>query len=111
MAPEVLARRAAERVSLRKWCWLGCALALSAFSVRAEAPPPPQEFWSYLMEFGDANGDVFDPNDLAIATHVQPKKPDPKKSAQAGQPNATGAVEQPENDPAAVPAAPGEISQ
>lgn len=39
--------------------WFACgALALSA---SAQAPQPPAEFWQYLLEFSDENGELIDP--------------------------------------------------
>jgi hypothetical protein len=85
---------------------------------RAEASVPPREFWDYLIEFGDASGDVFDPNDLAITAHVRPANTAQKNNSAAtqnnserGQPNATDSVEQPEVSPGAAPVAPGERSE
>lgn len=117
----MVARAGANRVLWKAW-WLGCSLALTGFSARAEAPPPPAEFWNYLLEFGDAEGDVFDPNDLALATHVQEKSVQQKnvqmktaaakKDAASGQPNADSSVEQQrEIDPASAPVAPAERSE
>ncbi len=34
---------------------------LIAGSVVAQAPAPSQEFWDYLTEYGDENGNVLDP--------------------------------------------------
>jgi hypothetical protein len=34
---------------------------LVAVPVIAQAPAPSQEFWDYLAEYGDDNGDVIDP--------------------------------------------------
>lgn len=112
MEPDVRPIVASPRVgeSLLKLCWLGCGLALAALSARAEAPPPSREFWDYLIEFGDAGGEVFDPSDLAVAAHVRPKNLAEKNSA-AGQPKAgRGVNADGEADPAAAPA-PGEKSE
>lgn len=35
--------------------------ALIALPVVAQAPTPSQEFWDYIAEYGDDNGDVLDP--------------------------------------------------
>lgn len=76
-----LPRRAAGES--RSWIklnhlWLYVGLVFSAFAARAEAPPPPREFWDYLMEFGDEQGEVFDPVDLAAVAKMpkQAAKPD-----------------------------------
>jgi hypothetical protein len=34
---------------------------LIAVPVIADAPTPSQEFWEYMAEYGDDNGDVLDP--------------------------------------------------
>jgi len=65
-----------------KKLWLCCGLLLSAFSARAEAPTPPREFWDYLMEFSDDNGEVFDPADLAVIDKVKEKIPAEKSAAE-----------------------------
>lgn len=92
-----------EHLTILWWRWLACVLALAAFAVHAEVPPPA-EFWNYLLEFSDDGGDVFDPNDLAVTAHVQPNKTD-TKSAAPRQPDAAGAVKSyREVDPAPTPA-------
>jgi len=40
-------------------CFLGAVLI--SLPVVAQAPTPPQEFWDYLSEYGDDNGEVLDP--------------------------------------------------
>jgi hypothetical protein len=37
------------------------ATILYAFPAIAAAPTPLQEFWEYMAEYGDDNGDVLDP--------------------------------------------------
>lgn len=112
----MVARTGANRVLWQAW-WLGCSLAITGFSARAEAPPPPAEFWNYLLEFGDANGEVFDPTDLAIAGRVQVKAEQvkaaaAKKDTASRQPNDDSSVEQQrENHPASAPVAPAESSE
>lgn len=49
---------------------LSCLL-LSAISARAEAPPS-QEFWNYFVEFGDTQGELFDPSDYAAVANLAP---------------------------------------
>ena len=109
-APE----RTPHRVSHAMWkkLWLCCGLLLSAFSARAEAPTPPREFWDYLMEFGDEQGGLFDPNDLDVTSRVQVKGESAKKITPDSQPNDNNAVEQQrESHPAKAPVVPVESSQ
>lgn len=40
--------------------WVACCTVASA---RAETPPSA-DFWLYLLEYGNAEGEVFDPLDL-----------------------------------------------
>src|SRR6188508_3478203 len=42
-----------------RYCWLG--LLFVTVSVLAQVPSPSKEFWDYLEEYGDANGNVLDP--------------------------------------------------
>lgn len=49
-------------------------LLLSALSARAEAPAPSQEFWNYFVEFGDAQGELFDPSDYATVANLPAKE-------------------------------------
>jgi hypothetical protein len=61
----------APALRLSRFCrggWL-LGMMLSALSARAEAPPS-REFWEYLIEFGNAQGDVFDPADYAVVTKM-----------------------------------------
>lgn len=116
MVSDVVGRRMPERMSRRRLHWIGCGLAIAApamtvLAAPAEAPPPPQEFWNYLLEFGDARGDVFDPADLAIATQVQPKTAKASKATERGQPNTTIPVEPSAVSPATAPVVPGEKSE
>lgn len=46
---------------------------LAAASARAEAPVLSQEFWNYMVEFGDGKGDVFDPSDFAAVANLPAK--------------------------------------
>ena len=63
---------------LRATGYLLSSLLLSALSLlgakeaRAEAPPS-QEFWNYMIEFGDAQGEVFDPSDYAAVANIPDK--------------------------------------
>lgn len=79
---------------LLKNVWLCVGLLFSAVAVRAEAPPPPREFWDYLMEFGDDQGEVFDPADLAAAAKL------PKSGREQGKSTAaeTNAAQQKSGD-------------
>ena len=72
----------AARAVARELCWqrdarrsvgyLLTGFLISALSARAEAPPT-QEFWNYLVEFGDAQGEVFDPSDFAAVANLPEK--------------------------------------
>ena len=46
--------------------WLLWPLLLGVCLARADSAPPA-EFWDYLEEFGDAQGELFDPLDLGEA--------------------------------------------
>ena len=48
---------------LRRLLW---SLLLGVCLARADSAPPA-EFWDYLEEFGDAQGELFDPLDLGEA--------------------------------------------
>ncbi len=73
-----------QRQSMQKkqWFWrrdarrslgyLVTGFMLSALAARAEAPPS-QEFWNYLLEYGDAQGEVFDPADYASVANLPEK--------------------------------------
>ena len=57
---------------MREMQWrllLWCLLLVPLFA-RGDVPPPPPEFWDYLADFGDQDGDVFDPLDLTEAQQV-----------------------------------------
>ncbi len=66
-----------------------CGLALSIFSARAEAPPPPREFWDYLLEFTDESGELFDPADLAAVAKASADKESARDFEQPATPSAT----------------------
>ncbi len=78
-----IAARAAVSVTpcprLRTARYVLSGLLLSAFAIlktevaRAAAPAPSQEFWNYLVEFGDAQGAVFDPTDFASVAEMPQK--------------------------------------
>lgn len=53
--------------------YLLSGLLLSTFSARAEAPVPSQEFWNYFVEFGDTQGELFDPSDYAAVVNLPQK--------------------------------------
>jgi len=61
--------------SARTLAWLLSGLMLSAFAARAEAPPSA-EFWEYLLEFGNARGEIFDPSDYAVVSNIPAKARD-----------------------------------
>lgn len=61
-----------QRDARRSFGYLLTGFLLSALSARAEAPPT-QEFWNYLVEFGDAQGEVFDPSDFATVANLPAK--------------------------------------
>ncbi len=46
---------------------------LASVAARAEAPVLSQEFWNYMVEFGDGKGDVFDPADYAAVANLPAK--------------------------------------
>ena len=103
-APVRAERRPANPVW--KKAWLCCGLLLSVFSARAEAPTPPREFWDYLMEFSDTNGEVFDPADLAAIEKIHTKIPAEKLPAEKSEaPSTNPEASRPVNE---KPAAAGE---
>lgn len=70
-------------------CGVFCGLALSIFSARAETPPPPREFWDYLLEFTDESGELFDPADLAAVAKASADKESARDFEQPATPSAT----------------------
>jgi hypothetical protein len=52
--------------------FLSAVSVLLTMSARAEAPPS-QEFWNYMIEFGDTQGEVFDPADYATVVSLPDK--------------------------------------
>lgn len=48
-------------------------MLLSTLSARAEAPAPSQAFWNYFVEFGDVQGELFDPSDYAAVANLPAK--------------------------------------
>lgn len=58
---------------LRSCAYVLSGVLLTAVSVRAEAPAPSQEFWNYFVEFGDAQGELFDPSDYAALANLPAK--------------------------------------
>lgn len=42
-----------------RFCFIGAVLI--ALPVVAQAPTPSKEFWDYVTEYGDDNGEVLDP--------------------------------------------------
>ena len=61
-----------QRDARRSLSYLLTGIFLSALSARADAPPS-QEFWNYLLEYGDAQGEVFDPSDYAAVANIPDK--------------------------------------
>lgn len=58
--PSFLTNRSGSR---RLWL-LGYALMFAA-AAQADAAKVPEAFWDYFIEYGDQQGEVFDPLDLA----------------------------------------------
>lgn len=58
---------------LRRSVYVVSGVLLAAASARAEAPVLSQEFWNYMVEFGDSQGEVFDPADYAALATVLAK--------------------------------------
>ena len=58
--PSFLVNRTGSR---RLWL-LGYALLFAA-AAQADATQVPEAFWDYFIEYGDQQGEVFDPLDLA----------------------------------------------
>lgn len=58
---------------LRHVAYVVFGVLLAAVSARAEAPTLSQEFWNYMVEFGDGKGEVFDPSDYAAVTNLPAK--------------------------------------
>lgn len=61
-----------HRDARRVASYLLTGLFFSALSAQAEAPLS-QEFWNYLVEYGDTQGEVFDPSDFAAAANISDK--------------------------------------
>lgn len=57
---------------MREWQWrhLVWCLLLVPLWARSDVPTPPAAFWDYLEDFGDQEGDVFDPLDLTEAEKI-----------------------------------------
>lgn len=47
--------------------------ALLAWIIPAWADAPPAEFWQYLLEYGNDQGEVLDPLDLDTVSHMDDK--------------------------------------
>ncbi|HAG93263.1 MAG: hypothetical protein CMK83_25435 [Pseudomonadales bacterium] len=75
---------------LRAWL-LGYALLFAAFA-RADATPLPEAFWNYFIEYGDQQGELFDPVDLAESEQVKPQTD--KHPTQGHRPNPNDNEEQ-----------------
>jgi hypothetical protein len=58
---------------LRRVVCVVSGVLLASVAARAEAPVLTQEFWNYLVEFGDGKGDVFDPTDYAAMANLPAK--------------------------------------
>lgn len=50
--------------------WLFWSALIIASLVRADVTPPPAGFWDYFIEYGDQQGELFDPLDLADAEQI-----------------------------------------
>lgn len=73
--------------------WLLWPLLLGVCLARADSAPPA-EFWDYLEEFGDAQGELFDPLDLGEAESAArnaPLRPSVNSSKNSAAP-ATGST-------------------
>ncbi len=57
---------------------------LIAFPVMADAPTPSQEFWEYMADYGDDNGEVLDP--LEYDQILSMKESELKENDVAGEP-------------------------
>ncbi|MBA54119.1 MAG: hypothetical protein CMK89_06640 [Pseudomonadales bacterium] len=53
-----------NRVGARRFWLLGYALLFAA-AAQADTAKVPEAFWDYFIEYGDQQGEVFDPLDLA----------------------------------------------
>ncbi|MDB6061052.1 MAG: hypothetical protein JWM78_1155 [Verrucomicrobiaceae bacterium] len=58
---------------LRRGAYVLSGVLLATVSARAEAPVLSQEFWNYMIEFGDGKGEVFDPADYAAVSSMPSK--------------------------------------
>ncbi len=54
--------------------WLLWYALIFSVAAQAETTPLPTEFWDYFIEYGDQQGDLFDPLDLAEADQVEQHK-------------------------------------
>ena len=52
---------------------LSAGFALLAWILPAWADAPPPEFWQYLLEYGNDQGEVLDPLDLDTVSHMDDK--------------------------------------
>lgn len=50
--------------------WLFWSALIIASLVRADVTSPPAGFWDYFIEYGDQQGELFDPLDLADVEHI-----------------------------------------
>lgn len=57
--------------------WLFWYALLFTAVAQADSAPLPEAFWDYFIEFGDQQGEVFDPMDLAESEQLQQQKPEP----------------------------------
>lgn len=67
----IAAADAASRAAVRRRrAYVVSGALLAALPAYAEAPALPAEFWSYMLEFADDSGAVFDPADYAVAAAI-----------------------------------------
>jgi len=53
-----------------QWKYLLWCLLLLPLWAKGDVEAPPAAFWDYLEDFGDQEGDVFDPLDLTEAAKI-----------------------------------------
>jgi hypothetical protein len=62
-------------------------VALLSLPVLAAGEAPPAEFWHYLIQYSDQDGELFDPLDLADTEQAMKMKPSRTDSADNIQPD------------------------
>lgn len=63
------------------------ACCSATFSAAAQAPQPSAEFWQYMLEFADENGELMDPLEFAQLDKSQLNKMSEAKMSEAKQNN------------------------